>query len=118
MNPRSKQIHLANVAKGFWETDNFPEKIALIHSELSEALEADRSDHHANIKDFKMDVLSGNDFFEAFKYHIKNSLEDELADAIIRILDLVGHKNIDIDWHIEMKLKYNQLREYKHGKRY
>ncbi|MDR1340654.1 MAG: hypothetical protein LBK58_11480, partial [Prevotellaceae bacterium] len=54
----------------------------------------------------------------SFKANIKNTVEDELADVIIRTLDLCGHLGIDIERHIEMKMKYNESRGYKHGKNY
>jgi hypothetical protein len=45
-------------------------------------------------------------------------MEDEVADAIIRLLDFCGARGIDIDWHIKNKLRYNATREHKHGKKY
>jgi len=47
-----------------------------------------------------------------------NSFEMELADAIIRILDLAEKMDIDMDWQIFNKLDYNKKREYKHGKKF
>jgi len=52
------------------------------------------------------------------KRSVKNSFEDEMADIIIRVMDLCGAMNINIDWHIEQKMKYNLLRPYKHNKAY
>lgn len=49
---------------------------------------------------------------------VKDTLEDELADALIRLLDLTAHLGIDIERHIELKMQYNALRPYKHGKKY
>lgn len=46
------------------------------------------------------------------------TFEFELADTIIRILDLCGAKGIDIEKHIELKMKYNESREKMHGKKY
>lgn len=83
-------------------------------SELSEALEADRKGNHA--KPFVS--LSSEDFKDKFEKNCKDTFEDELADAIIRILDLCGYLRINIDNHIRLKMKYNRMREYKHGKRY
>ena len=64
--------------------------LALIVSELSECVEADRrNDRSGDIKElFYSDIKIGEEFKEVFKSHIKDSLEDELADVVIRILDL------------------------------
>lgn len=97
----AKNIHEDNRKKGFWDTERSnAECIALMHSELSEALEADR-------KDLMDDKLTHRKGFDV-----------ELADAIIRILDTCGARGIDIQACIDEKLEYNRLRPYKHGKNY
>lgn len=98
----------------------------LIVSECSEAMEADREGREANIKGFNQ-MMEGwdedhfaydNGFKIAFKKTIKDSFADELADAVIRIMDLSYSKGIDLEWHIRMKMKYNSMREHMHGKKY
>jgi NTP pyrophosphatase (non-canonical NTP hydrolase) len=64
--------------------------LALIHSEVSEALEADR------------------------KGDAENFVE-ELADVCIRIFDLCGAKEIDLEAAILKKMERNKGRSYKHG---
>jgi NTP pyrophosphatase (non-canonical NTP hydrolase) len=71
---------------------NRGELIALIHSELSEALEADRN----NLMDDKLPH--------------RNGLEVELADAMIRILDMAGGLGLDLGGALAEKLAYNQQR--------
>ena len=39
-------------------------------------------------------------------------------DMILSIFGLAKHLDIDLLWHIEQKMRYNELRENKHGKRY
>lgn len=74
------------------------EKIALMHSELSEALEGIRKD--------KMD-----EHCPEF-----TSEEVELADALIRILDYAGGFKLRLGEAVLAKLAYNRSRPHKHGK--
>ena len=60
-------------------------------------------------------IHSGN---IAFERCIKDTFEDEIADAFLRLMDLCGAMNIDIEKHIRMKAEYNKLRPTKHGKAY
>jgi hypothetical protein len=111
-------IHANAMEKGFWEEDRISEKLMLIVSELSEALEADRhNNHYKGI--IKMVLLEEKELFNhIFERTVKDTFEDELADAFIRILDLATHHHIDIMSHVIAKHRYNKTREYKHGKRY
>jgi NTP pyrophosphatase (non-canonical NTP hydrolase) len=58
------------------------------------------------------------DFKEHFERSIKDTFEDEIADVFIRLGDMCGGLNIDIEKHIEAKMKYNKTREKLHGKKY
>ena len=55
---------------------------------------------------------------EAFEHCIKDSFEDEITDAVIRLFDLAAGLNINLDKHIEAKLAYNRSRDRFHGKKY
>ena len=151
--------------------------LCLVISELMEAVQADRKGKMADMEAYnKYDGCI--DFIENFERHVKDTVEDELADVCIRLLDLAGLRNIDIKidnyccpiskentftknvyyiakyltltyfegsylslkdninfafsqvfalaeilgidllWHIEAKMKYNETREYKHGRKY
>lgn len=72
--------------------------IALIHSELSEALEGLR---HGNPKSEHIPEFS--------------ALEEELADVIIRCMDMAGAKKLRLGEAIIAKHQFNLGREYKHG---
>ena len=95
-------IHEDNVAAGWWKDNNgvdirdnpycFSNKLALCHSELSEALEADRK----SLQDSHLPSRAGR--------------EVELADALIRILDLAGAYGMDIGGALVEKLTYNRQR--------
>ena len=166
--------------------------LMLVITELSEAVNADRKGLRANIDDYikglkQSDIVANTyrddtDIYretrpdKVFEKYIKDTVEDELADAAIRLLDFAGafnynidiglfqeesyaelseelekfsftkniytviisfkdvrtnissilyylfaidwHYKIDLLWHIEQKMKYNENRPYKHGKKY
>jgi predicted TIM-barrel fold metal-dependent hydrolase len=166
-----------NAVKHGWHEENLSNEhfLCLVISELMEAVEADRKGMHANRDNFeyymKQRKRDDDEFIYAFKHDIKDSVEDELADTCIRLLDMSGlreydldsfdyehsdtedysdmsftesifkiciyitdnfyrdepfillneifafcrDRNIDIFWHIKQKVKYNELRPYKHG---
>lgn len=120
LNQISKQVYEANKLKGFdVKNENIGQTLCLIHSEISEALEAVRKDKKASLMAFdyrEEDRETDLDFQSDFTDLIKDTFEDEIADTFIRLMDLVGALEIDIDRHIELKLRFNSLREYKHGK--
>lgn len=125
INELTKQIHENAKSKGFYESEkNIGEMLCLIHSEVSEALEADRKSHKADLTLFEeekstYEIHGEEDAFKlSFEHHVKNSFEDELADVMIRVMDLAGYKKIDLEKHIALKMKYNSMRSHKHGKNY
>lgn len=160
--------------------------LCLVISELMEAVEADRKGKRANVDRYNKkiansricqgidpDIPKERGYEVAYNETIKGSIEEELADAVTRLLDLAGLRNlnlnrfalvnvvskkktfteniysivkditnykytleelvnyaitqvfvlsdildIDLLWHIEQKMKYNELREKMHGKKY
>lgn len=86
--------HANAEAHGFWDEEReLGTLLMLIVSELGEALEAHR------------------------KGDMKNFAE-ELADVAIRLGDLCGGLDIDLEWEIIQKMEYNQTRPRLHGKAY
>ena len=66
-------------------------QLILIHSEVTEAMESDRRNE-------------GDD-----------RIAEELADIVIRVADLAGYMNLDLDKAIEDKIAANKLRPHRHG---
>jgi NTP pyrophosphatase (non-canonical NTP hydrolase) len=134
INKIAQEIHSINIEKGFWEdraTKNIGEMLMLIVSELAEALEAHRKGHKScSTEEFDKSIQAANsapmanteisteEWKRIFEEKVKNSFEDELADTVIRVLDVCAGMGIDLEWHISQKMKYNRLRPYKHGKAY
>lgn len=116
------QVHQNAVDKGFWEGERkIGELLMLVTSELAEALEADRDGYYSTPSYLTKASLMGQEdkeFKLLFIKTVKNSFEDEIADAVIRLFDLAEGKGIDLEWHIKAKMRYNSLRERLHGKKY
>lgn len=98
----TKACHTASFEAGWWVDKEgkdirtnpycFSNKLALVHSELSEALEGDRKG--------KMDDHLPH----------RKATEVELADALIRIFDLAGAYGLDVAGALVEKMEYNRQR--------
>lgn len=101
VNRFAKAVYDNAIAKGFWDGDPGPEfqiprKLALIHSEVSEALEEHRK---------------GESGWEA-------RFGEELADVVIRAFDLAEGYDLNIGDIIVAKHLKNLNRPHGHGRKY
>lgn len=101
-------IHQIAKDKGFWPPDtedydqvNDAEKLCLVHSEISEAVEGLRD---RNPPDDKLPEFT--------------AVEVELADAVIRIMDLAHARGWRVAQAVEAKTRFNISRPHKHGKEF
>lgn len=91
LNEYSETCHKIAFEKGWWDhRREVPELLCLVHSEVSEALEAYR------------------------KADSENFVE-ELADILIRVFDMAGRFRLDLDKAVKDKIEKNKMRPYRHG---
>lgn len=93
LNALKERAYKTAVAHGFHEEVR-PDAywLGLVMSEAGEAINADRKGKRANVVRFSEDMELGHPFKESFEKHIKDSMEDEIADIVIRLLDFSGLK--------------------------
>lgn len=95
LNRYAKICHQRAVDKGFGNVlHSIMHYLMLVISELCEAVEADRKDKWAKLTPDTIDTLKrieGEPFVKMFLDEVKDTVEDELADAVIRLLDMLGH---------------------------
>lgn len=112
LNQLSQAAHRNAVEHGFWnDKPSIEHCLMLVVTEIAEMVEADRKGNSAILNHIRKqrnlaaaqkqrlidDVDSAPDFNAAFTEMVKNTVEDEMADVVIRLLDLAGELGIDFD---------------------
>jgi len=101
INDLVEECHEVAMSKGWWnDPRTFGDQIALMHSELSEALEEFR-----NYKGFST-------YYTGEK---PEGIPSEFADVLIRIFDTCGYFGIDLASALREKIEYNKTRPHRHG---
>ena len=126
INELCKQAHEAAVEKGFYERKReLPELLMLVVSELSEAMEAERKGRDVDPQSQELAQIYANGYESSddnyrldFYHEMRGGIEEEIADAFIRLFDICGYYGIDAEAWITAKMKYNRLRPRMHGKKY
>jgi NTP pyrophosphatase (non-canonical NTP hydrolase) len=97
------------VAKGWYDTPvSFGEAMALLHSEVSEALEAWRI--WGPVDGTMLELPEG-------RSAKPEGIGSEFADVLIRLLDYCARFDVDLGAEYERKMAYNRTRPYRHGGR-
>jgi len=156
LNELTEAVHANALKHGWWENKPSTEHcLMLVVTEIAEMVEADRKGNVAVINHIRKqrnlaaaqkrrltdDVDSAPDFIAAFDEMVKNTVEVEMADVVIRLLDKglcresinifkriqfgihymtlwAESQGVNLDWHVRAKMRYNVTRPYKHGKKY
>ena len=133
LNEFAAEVHALAAEKGWWEpVPSFPEVIAMVHCELSEAIQEYRDGapnlYYSCFAAGNSGCFCGKETVDCYYAKTASGTEGcpyrgekplgvavELADAILRILDYCAFAGIDIESVLEEKHEYNKGREYRHG---
>ena len=100
LNKLAKEAYETAREHGWHDEEHSDEHLLmLILTEIAEAVQADMEGKRADADSFKVRINGNTDddiFKYAYAYCISSTLEDEIADVVIRCLDLAGLRGIDL----------------------
>lgn len=97
LNALKDRAYKTAVEHGFHEEEKSDAYwLGLVMSEAGEAINADLKGRHAGTYLFTVDMKMGIPFKINFENHIKDSVEDEIADIVIRLFDFAGLKGYEL----------------------
>lgn len=137
----ASEIKHVNTKLGWYDKPvSFPEAMAMLHSEVSEALEAWRDKGVESWEKVTLNAVdapgvgsyANREGESGFTYQgEKITLEElhkvpgiaikpegvgsEFADVLIRLLDDCSRWGVDLEAEYERKIRYNRTRAYRHG---
>lgn len=104
-------VYRVNEANGWFESERtVGEDVALLHSEVSEMLEAYR--------EFGLNDMTGDEIaqVDGVVTPVKpEGFGSECADVLIRLLDTCRRRGVDLGFEFERKLAHNATRGHRHG---
>lgn len=106
-----EEVYRLNRSKGWFEEDRtVGDMVALLHAEVSEVLEAYREWGREDAT--RKGIYAGTE--EIVK---PEGVGSELADCLIRLLDMAKRWDIDLIAEYDRKMKFNWTRPYRHGRK-
>lgn len=125
LNALASECHATARSKGFWDPstgNNIGEMLMMVVGEVSEAHDEYRSGHAIGLIEYEHASQAGTPDFRNRYLEDRNrnpgkpvGFPTELADVIIRTLDLAAGLGIDIEEAIRIKMDYNTTRPHRHG---
>jgi len=112
INDLIKDAHKNAVKHGFWE-----EWDQLKDAEFTQEDECwDNEENKIKSNLLMLIVCEAAEANEALRKGDIDNFKEELADIAIRLADMCGGLEIDLEYEIKKKMEKNKLRPYKHGK--
>lgn len=122
LNELAKRIRFDNASKGFDPTEGGLDRYLLLAiSEICEAQEElrdGRDPEEIYHRESNIPFSAKGDLLYFPRNMKPEGFPVEIADAIIRLLDIAAKFEIDIEQVIHLKLEYNRSRPPKHGRQF